>query len=1144
MLRAAAASLIVVFSAAVAGAQTPESGQPKAAVPLLNAAPTIDGAIDEAEWRGALRLVDFLSKPSGAATARQAVFWLGCDGRQLYLAVKSETPPGDRILTRAVPDPERDAVAAFHDDSIELVLDPNRGRTSGDRRFYHVIFNARGALYDWAVDPENRRSPVDLNWRLPAWRMVQRSADGWWEVEAAIPLASLGADQSDLGRPWGVQIARHWRRPVEPSQWSSRVNAYDAPAAMPEVAWDDQAPVVRVLSTVQQEKPRIEIAVANPHAKPLDAVVLLADAWHRDPPQELRRPLTVAPGAEEVIALDGRDGGPEGLHATTVRVTGPGDKVFFDRTWKWALARPAERWTTTEAERQALDLQFKYYPYASRIAFRVGLAELASRSRIRGVQAFVAKADTAGKPAQDPLWQEPIELDGDRAELVRTVPELAAGRYVFGVQLSGGEGVPREPVLQPFVREKFEWEHNGLGMSDEVMPPFTPLEAEGHRVRAVLREHEHGPEGLWSRVTSEGRPLLAAPMRFEVRAGGRACPVEGGSWQSTVRRPTEVRGQSRWTAGPVRATVDTQYDYDGMMLVTLELAPTGGTPVEGLSLVVPLDAARARFMHPVSDGLRHNYAGVVPPGEGAIWDSSKAGKLEIPGTFYPYIWIGDGQRGLCWFADTDRDWVLDARRSALELSREQGQVVLRVNFITQPGPLDRAHRIVFGLQATPTKPMPEGWRRWTANKRVEGSRPVRWLGACFYWGGLSYDVYPYRRQFEFYEKMAEARRTGEVDRAFVARWMHTIEQDLAPKGTDRHEHLLRHVNAGMWGAKSCPWADGWRLFGYTNPRGVGFHVPEFATFQDEWLRYRYFNRTWGKGVAVGYDVSPSASFQDYCLWYYRKMLDCFDGVYWDNVFLSANFDPVMGEAWVDEAGRIHPSLGLMHLRQLLKRTAVMLWQEGKRLPAPRRAPVTLAHMTNTMLVPVMSFINCTMDWEWKYGYEDFQDRFPPDLTVAETIGRQVGAWPTILAGGHWDKNDPRVDFMFRTRLGVCLTHEIQAFDHGPARDQELYGRLFALGYGRPECRVFNYWEEGHPVRVEGLKACTLAFACGPRGGVVVTDYGGGGTGRVRLDLARLGLPADVQAVDLESGQALERLAPGAFSLSIKKHDFRILKVER
>ena len=735
------------------------------------------------------------------------------------------------------------------------------------------------------------------------------------------------------------------------------------------------------------------------------------------------------------------------------------------------------------------------------------------------------------------------------SEGIAKVPSLADGNYVFTVKLLGPEGLSDKPVVQPFVRHVYEWEHNSLGKSEEIMPPFTPLEVEGNAVRAVLREHRHGSTGLWDQVTSDGRPILSSPMRWEVvadapdGAGMKTWAASAGDWKIETARPNAVSAQANWTAGPVKASVRQTYDYDGMMRVMLDIEPSSGATVRGLSLIVPIDDALARYMHAVGDGLRHNYAGFVLQGQGKVWDSSKANKLEIPGTFFPYLWVGDGERGICWFADSDRGWVLDDKTPTVELIRENDSLNLRVNFITRPGPLTEARSIEFGLQATPTKPMPDGWRRWMASRRLDGSRPVRWMGACFYWGGLSYDVYPFEKRFDFLDKLREARQTGEPDRQFIDQWMQMVQQKLAPKDTDRYTFFRNHVNAGFHAARSSPWTEGWRLFGYTNPRGVGFHAPEFATFQDEWLRYRWFNRNWGPDGAVGYDVDPSESFQDYALWYYRKMQTAFDGVYWDNLFLSANFDPVEGQAWVDEQGRGHPSLGLFHMRDLVKRTAVMLWQDSKDQPDGRRPPVTLGHMTNTMIVPVMSFLNCTMDWEWKYGYEDFQDRFSPDLTVAETIGRQVGAWPTILAGGHPDPKDPRVEFMWRTRLGVALVHELQVFAYQPAADLEVYRKLYDFGYGLPDCRVLNYWQDGYPVRVEGIDACSLTMTRGGKAIVVVTDYGGGGKCRLTVEPAKLGLRADASATDLESGSAIERLAPGVFTFTLDKHNFRILRIE-
>ena len=1158
--RAGVSSVLLVVCCVIA-VQTPlasaiaepaESTPPQMAMPLMTSLPKIDGVIDEAEWKHATRHVGFASHSTRRLSTREGVFWLGCDGRTLYVAVKTEAPPDGRILTRAVPDEIRDQRAAFLDDSIELILDPKRERRTGDRKFYHIITNARGALYDWSIDPDNRQSPVDLGWRLRDWQLAQQLADGWWHVEIAIPLSSLGVDAKDLGSAWGIRVARNWKRPFEQSQWASEAGNYDQQATMPQVRCHQTAPVVRVLGLQNDGAgPQIGVALFNPHQQPMTVSAHLADAWHRDPQRRLHKQIELLPQQETVVTLECRDGGPEGHHNSLIQIASPdGEQVYHQRSFQWSPHKPKDRWVIGEEQKQAIGLQFKFYPYHRKVRFRASIEALAVRGRVTGAEAMILPTDDQDQPTADAVWRQPVAFRDDVAEGIHEIPELSDGKYVFALQLLGGDGVPDEPVTQPFVRQVFPWEHNTLGISDEVLPPFEPLtvdENDKNTVSAVLRRHVHGPSGLWNQVTSDGQPLLAGPMTWEVTArknNGNTdiLPVTGRGWHVVSAKPTALVGQSQWSAGPVEAKVTTEYDYDGMMLVTLALQPTT-RPIERLSLRIPLRDAKARYMHAVGDGLRHNYAGFTPSGEGPIWNSGQASKLEILGTFYPYLWLGDGERGLCWFADTDRDWLLDDSTPTVELTRQGDTLAMLVHFVTRPSTLERPHRIVFGLQATPTKPMPAGWRRWTGLKQIEGGRPVRWMGANYYWGSLAYGVYPHKYRYDFFDKLKEARETGEPDRQFMTDWMAMVDKEIAAKDTDRYPFFLAHVNAGFHIARSSRWSDGFRLFGYTNARGVGFGVPEFATFQDEWLRYGWFNRNWGSGEAVGYDLSPSRSFQDYALWHYREMLRCFDGVYWDNMFLSAHFDPVVGEAWTDPKGRAHPTMGLMHLRDLAKRTTVMLWQETKGFPEHRKPPITLSHMTNTMIVPVHSFLNCTMDWEWKYGYEDFQDRFSPDLTVAQTIGRQVGAWPTILAGGHPDPKDPRVDFLWRTRLGVALVHEIQVFDYRPKRDFEIYGKLFEFGYGTDACQVFNYWHDNHPVAVTGADARTLAMTNGTEAIVVVTDYGDGGSCRVTLDLAKLGIASDTQATNLETGKTIDRDGPGVFVFDLKKHDFCILRVK-
>lgn len=1124
-------------------ALTAEFANPRVSQPLMNSAPQIDGLIHEDEWQDATRNIGLIGHGSLTVTPRTAVFWVGSDGKQLFIALKTEAPPDGRILNRAVPDGKRDIIAAFHDDSIELAIDPKRERKHGPRTFYHLITNGRGTLYDRAVDPDNKQNPVDFNWRIPKWELKHQLKDGWWQVEIAIPFESLDVVESDLKLTWGIRIARNWRRPAEQTQWESVGASYIDQPSMPLVSWDADAPVVQMQSLREADVPVIKLSVRNPGAEPLTVNAHLKDHWHHNPADELKQTFTIPTGETREIVLKGRDGGPEGIHTCKIMVTNPdASKVWFSRHFRWSMHPPKTVWLISEEQRRAVSLQFKYYPSLSRIRLRVDISGLELKDRVSGARAVIRKEENQN--SESGIWSHDLNFVKDVYEGVLSIPELPEGQYELALFLKGEGGVPDKPILQAFERKRFEWENNKLGFSDEVIPPFTPLEVSEQTVKCVLREHQHGESGLWNSVRSQGVQLLTGPMKWEVDSDGLKPVAVSLPWKTSSRKATEVVGESAWEAGPLNARMQTTWDYDGMMLVKLKLRSEGGEKIDRLTFSIPLKDSEAGYMHSVGDGLRHNYAGFVPRGEGSVWDSSKANKLDIIGAFFPYVWVGEAERGICFFADTDKGMSLDDDKPMIELVRSGDTLEMRVNLINKPVELDEEHEIVFGLQATPTKPMPEGWRRWTGTKSPEGSRPVRWMGATFYWGGISYDAYPFDKDYSYFEALKKARITGEWDLPYIDAWMKKLMQKKELL-TRTEESFLAHVRAGMHVAKTSPWSEGSRVFGYTNARGVGFHAPEFKTFQDEWLRYAWFNREWSPAGAVGYDVSPSKSFVDFSLWYYKKMLICFEGVYWDNTFLSANYDPVVGNAWQDEKGRWHPGMGLLHLRSLIKRTAIMFHNEGKDLPETRKPFLTLSHMTNTMIVPVLSFGNCNMDWEWKYGYEDFQDRFSPDLTVAESLGRQVGAWPTILAGGHPDPQDPRCEHMWRTRLGVCLVHEIQTFNWQPQSDTQIYERLFKFGYGEEDCHVYNYWQADHPVTVESktVDARTLAISRNGKALVVVTDYGEGGECIIKLNADKLEIGKDARAKDFEKANVVDGDVAGGFKLLIKKHDYRILVIE-
>jgi len=100
------------------------------------------------------------------------------------------------------------------------------------------------------------------------------------------------------------------------------------------------------------------------------------------------------------------------------------------------------------------------------------------------------------------------------------------------------------------------------------------------------------------------------------------------------------------------------------------------------------------------------------------------------GSFRPYVWIGNAERGLAFMADNDQGWVPDDSRKvpAIEVVRAGTQVQLVLNLVARPFTFEKPREITFSLQAAEDQ---------TAEV---SSRPFWLVRPClppWYWGSQS-----------------------------------------------------------------------------------------------------------------------------------------------------------------------------------------------------------------------------------------------------------------------------------------------------------------------------------------------------------------------------------------------------------------------
>lgn len=1125
LLCAAALPAIMALAATLNPAFCAEYSTPQLRLPLMQNAPTIDGAIHEDEWEGADRMERF---GSGAAlAAQQASFWIGSDGKELFVAVRSETPPGGQLLTRANPQAGDGDAPTFTDDSVELYVAPQPD--AADAKVYQAIFNARGAIYDTLTTPQGA-----VPWR-GRWRVKSSVSDNRWDCEIAIPWSEFGVDGSIPGRSIALRVGRNWQRSadVAQSEWSPLGGAYNIVSTMARVQWDNSAPVVQVLQL--QDAPNspanIRLRLSNPTAAALRVLATVDMAPQNSATTHSAQTVELPAGGSREIIASSPALGAEPI-ATHIAVTSPdGQAIYYRRDFSWQIARPATLWNLPSEVARAFVTQYAYFPSPHAMHVRVDLNRLPQREQARGITLAVRRKGSTQLLAQTAM----PPLQNGVSELRRwDLPDLGEGEYELVVT---PDGVQTPPEVLPFVRHKFEWEGNALGKSDVVVAPFTPIVVKGNQVETVLRRHSMNGLGLWDQVVADGQSLLKAPMRLEANIGGRVLPAQG-TLKITGSSATHATAQATWSAGALHGSTQSVWDDDGVMRSTLTLQPTTQN-VESLTLVIPLDNAQMPLLHTATDGIRLNDAGSTPAGSGRVWDSTKAKHRNIIGNYVPYIWLGGAERGLSVFGENDKGWMVDDKTPCQEIVRNaNGTLELRLNLIQQPSPIIATRQITLGFQATPVKPMPENWRLWTVGKRGAAKAPgqfhERFLGADYYWGSVtaSDDIYPRKQDFSLWDKFAETRKSGKIDRDFLQQWLADYNIPDTPAWQKKKATYRAHIESGFYEMSTQPQS----VVAYTNPRGMRLDTPEGRTFLDEWHRGAFPSREYSFGDSDSYGVDPVASYRDFQAFYWQKMLTTFvDSLYWDNTFLSSSFNPITTAAYVRADGQVQPSSGLWNMRDVVHRGAVLAQELGK----PNH---NMVHMTNAAIAPIIGRARTQLSWEYSYGDIDFQDRFKRDYIQAISIGRQFGNVPfvlTLIAGTDKDK----VAWAQRTAAGVMLTHELKPSPaEVPVADYwQNYDRLVEFGYGQPSVKVWNYWQSDFPAKISGESSSLLLSKPGSTL-LVVCDWGEGGNFKADLDAKALDLTGKLTATDAESGAALPVSDSGSLTFPLKKHDFKVVHI--
>jgi hypothetical protein len=1080
--------------------------------------PVIDGVVTAHEYEEGLRLAGFLSVSGGRVLSpgNEGFATFLSDGTTLFVAwrVKARNIDiGGGLKAKAT---VRDG-AVWDDDGVELVVESEDSPV----RVAHFIFNPNGIIYD-SLSEGGRKA--DVKWNCPGLKVASKVLQGWWEIEAAIPLKDIGKFEKGVS----VNAARS-----VPGQGAASLTASTDYIRGPKIRleWLENASAVAIesLGTPAEGEWRPEIAMTSGAADArVRADILLREMKEDGSPGStlLVEGKTLRAGESLAAAFDTRSRAL--IRAELTARDAKTGAVLMEHVFDARRgARSAGVPPSAEFDLGTLgEVAVYHYPGLQRIRFTLHPAPGSGITTVR--------CTLDGHSVQ-------LEKQGGAFTAIAPTP-TKPGKYPVAFTVRCNDAEQEFKAAWTLDKRVFEWEGNSIGKDKIILPPFKPITAEGNTLSVVLRKYTIGAAGLPESIIALGKEILAAPAYYEAVVEGKRMRFTGGAPQIEIQdNGYAATVVARATAEGLALESVGHFEYDGFLWNEVTLKGLKGRNIERLSLVVTLKNEEAPLMHIcTTDSIRHNPTGAVPPGEGVVWDGTKlyrkSGFVEdmFAPQVVPYVWLGAERRGLCWFVNNTSGMRLAADNPSVRIVRRQGALLLEIDFVNEPSRLEEGHTLAFGFEATPVKETDKAMRQHFQTgpgDHPEGmiARHAVSFHATGFWNGWARR--PYGDEWELFKLACERVNTAGAKAEYVAAYtaftnkndaeLEVYASKLPDIGKQTHFDWILSCRDYAFQRILNIEKPGYP-FKYSDPTLTWNREEAEEYYKAEWI-----SRSTGYIGATRNFITPS--YLNYILYYHKKEIDLgMKGIYFDDMFpmTCRNPDTCMQ---MDSEGRWHGNFGILEMRELVKRAAVMQHLAGVK---PRLMQI---HMTNCLLIPSFAFATSMLSWEDHFGEEIFQKRFAVDYMRAESLGTQIGAEAVALDGiqrRQYDEKEWRAHrfrFITRTQQALLLPAGVKiwlrpAIPGNGVDRKELFKILEVLSrfeVWAEDCEFKAFFEDDNAVSGAPQEVLVGTYR---RPGKTLAIFGDSGGQDVefgiKADAAKLGLKAPFVFTDGESGEQL------------------------
>ncbi|MCF7847965.1 MAG: DUF6067 family protein [Kiritimatiellales bacterium] len=820
-------------------------------VGLTENAPKIDGVVGENEYPtvvpGLLDLAENALYPEHAA-----VHTALADGH-LYVAA-TVALPGDYTPESTVQ--ERDDEHMLDTDSFHLLIRSDTDTESEKFSAAYLCIAPDGVLYDaletadWVAGEINR--DATRNYGVDS---ATRIVDGRWTVETRIPLAELGLSTD---RPFSFALG-YYLKGLSRKRISLQIHpkGFDHPQAfgigrfvpmnvrvqVGELARGTVGLDMRLRNTGGEElSGQAEYSIAKPEITQSEA------DWDFD--QRIGEKIAVAAcGQIQEWSTDFTlESGAWDELSDTNRLVDPGSYLlvsqasldgvpFYRRTLPFTYFSPVESSLKPAPSTQGIKAETSLYGIhlddVNEIEFRLPSIEGGTRA-----QRFLVTQR-----------RETFPLD---------MSDLPAGEHEIEIALLDvNENEVASRIVEFKKLPEPEWLKNRVALEalepDWVPGPWTPMTVDGLKVGVWGRTFQFSNDSPLPKMTSQDTPLTTKPAKI-------AYTTDEGEFELEIR-DTRIESKNRGRVVVRQSGESPHFDYearhviefDGLDIITINLAPKAAVNVKTLRFHIPLSAVRYYSSHRYSLGI--------------LREPQEFGSIN-------YLWLGNDAVGLDWVTENYKGWLVNSEKARMTLTDKPDGAVLQLLLANEATRVEEPMEIRFSIQPTPIKPLPRGFRGWRISTSWWEDITTHWIALWSRWSSalstpkprneqLLNDMLEHKREYGYHVYPFMIPSTINLNNVIGAEVPFFVNYGDLPAKYEK-TLVIKEADKAPKIEEAWYYAEDWQV----HPQISGGVAPNAM-----------------------YKCSMSSSFADYYAYHLDQMArKGLDGVYFDLASVAENFD--------------------------------------------------------------------------------------------------------------------------------------------------------------------------------------------------------------------------------------------------------------